>query len=168
MRKSQPHHRLSLILGASSLGLDAVRSPLVMAPAVLTTAYIACVTFIAAGETSIVRMDWRRNLPAALLAFFYTLIISCSWSPNARNLFSWPLVFVAAGAVFWAGRCAISLGRTPAPQHVQLGVGMLIRGLLLLQASFCCLFGPHGLIAAAALIVIMPLAGLVGKNFYSS
>lgn len=159
---------LSLVLGASSLGMEAMRTPLVIAPAVLTAAYIACVTFIATGETTGGRMDWRRNLPATLLAFFYTLIIACSWSPTAKSLFSWPLVLVAAAAVLWAGRCAVSLGRTPAPMHVQLGVGMLIRGLLLMQASFCCLFGTPGLLAAAILVALMPLSGFVARHFYAS
>jgi 4-hydroxybenzoate polyprenyltransferase len=159
---------LSLLLGAGAFGWDAVMFPMVIVPAAVVTLYVASLTAIAARETVRRPVGPRRNLPACVLAFFYTFFIISGLGPVPGSLYTWVFLAPATAAVLWAGWCAVRIGGTPEPRTVQQTVGMLIRGLLPIQAAFCCLYPWPGFIVAGVLIVFWSIASILGRRFYGS
>ena len=159
---------LSVLVGASALGWSAVEHPAVIVGAAIVTAYIAAVTSIASRETAVQRVGARRNLPACILAFCFAFFILPGLHPLPNDLGAWAFVLLCGWGVVWAAWCAVRLGGTPAPRAVQQSIGRLIRGLLIVQAAFCCLCPWPGLPVAAILVAFWPLSWLVGRWFYAS
>lgn len=158
---------LSVMLGAASLGSGGATAVPAVLAAGLIALYIAAVTGIAAGETSGKPVGRRRNLPAMVLAFFFTFVLSAVYE-SSQSVSAWAFIGLAGLSVVWSGVAAIRLGGTPAPAVVQKTIGQFIRNLLVIQAAFCCLMPPQGLIVAAVLVACWPIAAIVGRRFYAS
>lgn len=158
---------LSVMIGASVLGKPGLLALPAALAAGLIALYIAAVTAIAAGETSGSKVGRRRNLPAMILAFFFTFIFMTVFE-SALPLPAWAFLALAAVSVIASGLGAIRLGGQPEPAKVQKTVGLFIRVLLPIQAGFCCLLPWPGLIIAAVLLVCWPIAAIVGRRFYAS
>lgn len=75
----------------------------------------------------------------------------------------------AAGsiALYIAGVTALARGEIRTPRIPAL-IGVLIRGLLFLQAGFCLLAGGSGWQAALLLLALWPVSRLVASHFYAS
>jgi len=78
------------------------------------------------------------------------------------------LVLGAAQAAPGAVHCGKLLDGKPEPAVVSSTIGKLIRGLILIQASFAALGGGYGLLAAAVLLLLWPVAAILCKRFYAS
>lgn len=158
---------LSVLVGASTMGepgLPAIPADLA---AGLVALYIAAVTFIAAGETTGKPVGRKRNLPATLLAFFFTLVSMFVYA--LAPLLSFGVFVALAGlSVVLAGLAAVRLAGAPDPRTVQKTIGLYIRNLLPIQAAFCVLLPGCGWAIAAVLLALLPVAGIVGKRFYAS
>ena len=68
----------------------------------------------------------------------------------------------------WATYCGTHLAGVPEPARVQRTVGMLIRGLLIIQAALVCIAGWPMMLVAIALLLLWPVQGALARRFYSS
>jgi hypothetical protein len=135
----------------------------------MTTAYIASVTAIASRETAGRPVGGRRNLPPMILAFALAFFVLPGMDPPSRDVGFWAFAGLLGLAVFRAAACAVRLGGdATTPQVVQQTVGSLIRVLLPIQAAFCCLGEPWGIVVACVLLAAWPTAATVGRRFYAS
>lgn len=155
---------LSVMIGATAIDEIGLHNPVAYLAAGLIALYIAAVTSIASRETHAKPVGWHRNMPAWVLAFFFTLIIA---SLNSYELY-WPFIPFAAAATLWAGWCAILLGRDKNGRAIPPVIGKLIRDLLLVQAAFCTVQGTEGLAIAGVLLAMFPVSAIVSKRFYAS
>jgi len=71
-------------------------------------------------------------------------------------------------ATIWVGRWCMVLAKETQPVVVSMGVGRLIQGLLLIQASLCSIVMWPGLWVAAACVAALPAAVILGRRFYAS
>jgi 4-hydroxybenzoate polyprenyltransferase len=157
---------LSLLLGASAFGGQAMVTPGVVVSAIALTLFIAAVTHIAAGETAAYTSGEMRWAPlATVVAWFIGLHLILK--PSA--LFSL-LIFVAlsAAAAFWTFRCGSFLTSNAPPPVIQKTIGQFIRGLLLIQATMIALSGPSTGALVVILLLALPLSQAVAKRFYAS
>lgn len=153
---------LSVGLGIAAAG----RLPVPTAAALAaggTGAYIAAVSWMAAGETGAQTLDGRRWLPLLLAAVFMGGILWLASTPPRLPV----MLAIAAMALLRIGWLTRTLGRSPAPGCMSRAVGGYIRLLLLLQAA-CCATRREGLVVAAVLILLMPLSAYLGKRFHAS
>jgi hypothetical protein len=129
--------------------------------------YIAAVTAIAARETEVTPLGFRRWLPCSAVgltfAAFYALATpSCAVSALGLTT----SVGLAGVSFYWAWRCGRKLA---CPQVVIPSViGTLIRGLLPIQAAFAVLAVPYGTAAGCLLLCLWPVSALLGRRFYAS
>jgi 4-hydroxybenzoate polyprenyltransferase len=154
---------------ALSVGLGiAAASRLPVPPAALLAAggiggYIAAVSWMAAGEAGDQTLDGRRWLPLLLAAGSLGGILWLAPAPPHLPV----MLAIAATALLRLARLTQTLGRHPAPGQMPQAVGGYIRLLLLLQAAGCA--SRHaGLVPAALLILLMPVAAHLGKRFHAS
>jgi 4-hydroxybenzoate polyprenyltransferase len=163
---------LSLLLGAAA----AARSlPFVLTPwlaAGFLVAFIAAVTAIARHETETQRTPfWRLAAPSLIVFLGMAAFVFGRWDPPGIANVSGIRVFtlaMAGMAIVWTAIAGASLAGCPAPAAVQRCVGMLIRGLILVQAALCATTGPAGELAALGILVCFPVSGWLGKWFYGS
>jgi 4-hydroxybenzoate polyprenyltransferase len=158
--------------------LHVLEEPVVLAGIVGLTLYIAAVTQIARGETRARSLGLVRFLPAWVLGIWFVfttcfatdshLLTSADVDPLSRFGEIIPFKVLAVLATVWAAHCGLQLTGTPEPARVQRTVGMLIRGLLLIQAALAALLPWPGFLVAAVMLACWPLAGIVGKRFYGS
>ena len=165
---------LSVMVGASVMGLAGLGANPALAGGLIAV-YIAAVTAIAAGETTGKPVGRKRNLPATMLAFFFTLGAMGVYGspamsvPETTAMVSFGIyIAFALLAVLVAAVAAVRLGGKPEPRMVQKTIGLYIRNLLPIQAAFCALLPSYGWVIAGALVAMFPLAGLVGRKFYAS
>lgn len=158
---------LSLCLGAAAAGgFDALTHPSVLTSAVLLTAYIAAVTFIAAREAESVRVGAKRWAPAAVLVVWVTALAVLR-APSTS--FAWAaMVAVGLLAVGGAGYCGRCLAGRPPAGKVQKTIGMLLRNLLVVQAMAAVVVFWPGVLVAAALLAAWPAGTVLARRFYAS
>jgi 4-hydroxybenzoate polyprenyltransferase len=139
--------------------------------------YIAAVTSIARLETQQRRIGWIRLAPAAAAGIWAGLLLVGSLAEILAGQMGYFLVAVLALlAVSWAVQCAKLLRGRPEPARVQQVIGMLIRGLLILQAGFLATLsiGPDGsfrwtgALVAGGVLILWPVASVASRRFYAS
>ncbi len=123
---------LSLLLGAAAAGWGVGLLPVITAAVVLGL-YIAATTAIAAGETGQRDLGYKRWGPAVVLLLgFPALAHSTDWMTTPLQLAAMGVTAIAAFyAVWWS----LLLAGKPHPVIVQMIVGKLIAGLMLIQAG---------------------------------
>jgi 4-hydroxybenzoate polyprenyltransferase len=77
------------------------------------------------------------------------------------------LLPVAVIAMYIAAVSALARNETSSPRIPRL-IGVLIRGLLLIQAAFCALAGGCGWLAAILLLALWPVSRLLARRYYAS
>ena len=79
------------------------------------------------------------------------------------------LAYIAAAivALYITGITVLARNETRSPKIPPM-IGKLIRGLLFIQAAFCAAAGHAGWAAAAVLLALWPISGLVARRFYGS
>ena len=155
---------LSVFLGVVSFtGRIWPQDGIVLTGAALITGYIAAVTNLARHETKTVSPITARLLPASvvLLAF---LLFHAGHGPLLAS-------FATTGLAIALMLVAAEIGRLfhKYPPPLPPVIGALIRVLLVIQASLCLVFpSSHAFIAAAVLVLAVPLARHFGRMFYAS
>ena len=152
---------LSLLLGAVAAGWRWPGGGPVAVAAVGLALYIAAVTAIARGETTSLKGKWLPALPMGALVFSFSGLL---WFVRADTWFLIP----SLAALAWTGRWTMQLLREASPASVQAAVGGLIRGLLLVQASFLSIAGMPGLVAAIALLGLWPVNRWLCRSYYAT
>ena len=152
---------VSLILGASALGLTAIRSTPVLLGAACLTLYISTVTFLAARETRQITFGPLRWLPLTPLLLMAVLFVQL-------ETVTLPAILLALAAVAWTGWHCHNLAGTPTPQVLGKAIGGLIRGLLFMQAAFSATVSGQGTVAAGVLLLLIPVSALLSKRFYAT
>ncbi|MDY6913000.1 MAG: UbiA family prenyltransferase [Planctomycetota bacterium] len=152
---------MSLMLGASALGWDALAGPAVWIPACLLAFYVAGVTAIAAGETQRRSLRVLRWLPAVTMLTWASvlLVILAFRAPSVVCL------ILAAG---WTASRSRSLAGRPEPEKVQRTVGELLRGLLLVQAAIVVIVPWTGWFLGGFLLMCWPANALLARKFHAS
>jgi len=164
---------LSLLMGASVLGSEALfRTPVLLAAGGLLL-YIAAVTMIARLETAsanpankagrIGLLLWMP--PFAIWMMLAALILGGFAIPLRPSGFTYMLAGMAA--VWPAIWCGLLMG-TPTPSSVGQSIGALIRGLILVQAALCAMAGHPGDLPGLCLLAAFPLASWLGRCFAGS
>jgi 4-hydroxybenzoate polyprenyltransferase len=158
---------LSLLLGAAAGGGLWEWPPIASAAGL--TAYVAAVTWIAAGETRAHPVGPKRFAPAAVLAVWLGFVLIPSTADGrAESLMQAAGVIPAICALACAAWCGLRLGGRPEPATIQKAVGGLIGCLLPIQATLCATTGWPGLIAAAVLLALWPAFGALSRKFYAT
>lgn len=159
---------LSMLMGVS-LVVDTVGTPrgLPFLAAGSVFVYIALVSVVAREEMSGKTAGWERWLPAAGMACGSLLLflLFAGWGRDT-DVFA-----LAMGGIAAVGALAVctmaSAGTTTA--GLPRTVGLWILCLLPMQASWCLSSGQTaGLWAGVGLLLAWPVAGALGKRFYSS
>ncbi len=158
----------SLLLGASFAGSQGMTCLTVLLAAALLTAYIAAVTFLAAGETMNKKPGSKRWWPVVSIALF--LVPFCwnmdtgSMSPTGRMFF----VCLVAAALVWTWKCGAFLAGTPGPGVIPAVIGRFIQGLIIIQALLLSVCNWRAQIAAVILLLLLPVFSILAYRFYSS
>lgn len=153
---------LNVTLGLAGVGVGLGSLPSwTLAVPVVVTAYVAGVTFMAAGETEGGNREAVAVAAAGMLAagVAATIIPELAGADGSRAMVTFVL---AAGFLLWSGR---PLGRAlsePVPETVGPAVGKCVLGLVLLDAAFATVAGlGWGLLVA----VFFPAALLAARMF---
>ena len=157
----------SLLLGASVAGgWAALRDPIVLAATATLVLYIAAITAIASKETTTSRIGPLRWAPALALAAGFGAILLALRPPQTVDAAA--SCAVAILAVAWAVVCGARLAGVCEPARVGRTIGMLVRGLLPIQAAMAAAAGGAGLWVAGGLLAAWPVSGLLARRFASS
>jgi 4-hydroxybenzoate polyprenyltransferase len=165
-------------------------SPLVLGAAIALGAYVAAITALAARETTPHRAGMRRYAPLAVILLWallrvgtggYVFLGSLTGGPAASDrifitLRSWVGLgglLVVAMSVAWTVRCTGLLRGDPPARPIPPVIGMLLRGLLLLQSAFVLDAAvladePGLLVVPAALLLAWPMSAWTSRRFYAS
>jgi hypothetical protein len=116
---------------------------------------------------------WRPLINLVMCLFFIMFSVESlapsKLTPRANPLEFYMMAVAAVMALFWALYCGSQLEGEPEPAVVSRTIGGFLRGLLFVQAAFAALAGGRaGLLAAAVLLLLWPLAGILGRRFYAS
>jgi 4-hydroxybenzoate polyprenyltransferase len=150
---------LSFMIGLAAANPAAVFLAAPLAAAGGITAYIAGVTWIADRETVEEEIGMRRWLPVVALVCSFIAVFKLTGKQGLITL------LLAASAAGWAQFHARRLAGTPPRAVLGSSIGGLIRGLLLVQAALCSLYGVRGAIVAGGLLLLWPLSATVAKRF---
>jgi len=175
---------LSMLLGATAVSHGDLTFPLLLngrldhlaAAAIVLGAYIAAVTHLARFETHGTVPTFPKLLPAlaltaGVLVFLPTLHLLKGLQTffverQTNPAFVSAVIFLIAVTSAW--KVAITLLRdraAPVPPQI----GNLIRLLILLQAALCAASGTvAGMSAAVILVLLWPIARVLGRWFYAS
>lgn len=147
---------LNVILGAFSVGAGVPHTVWVLAA--LEGAYICSVTLIAKDETRVCTVPVRRWLPAVccIVVTFYV------------GRFAMLAIIPALCALLFAVDAGRRLGHDLSPDRTPRLIGVYIRNLILMQATFCMVAGWWAVPYSVLLVSMMPLARLIGRFFYAS
>jgi len=160
----------SLLIGATAAsGFQAFTSPLVLAGAATTWLYIALVTQVARTETK--PTGNRLALFALPLSPLIVLVgvLASGWRQNPIFMdHSWVWLLLLLAAVAQAEFACKAVRRSGDPATVQRTIGVLIRGLILLQAFMTALAPWPGQVFAAGLVLAFFASRSLGKRFHAS
>ncbi len=173
-----------------SRSLLAGPSPLVLGAAVLLGLYVAAVTALAKRETTPRRVGLRRYAPLAVVLVWALLRLGTGGyvflgsiggdvEPLDRivvTLRSWVGLgglLVVAMSVAWTVRCTSLLRGDPPAKPIPPVIGMLLRGLLLLQSAFVLDAAvladePALLVVPGAMLLAWPMSAWTSRRFYAS
>ncbi|OVE76158.1 hypothetical protein BVX97_01850 [bacterium E08(2017)] len=149
----------SLLLGASAITL---LSPLVITAAIGVCFYIMDVTRIAMDEAEGKVEQRHAILPPMVLVLVFGMF---HYRVAELKIVS---VLLAVCSVAWTMYCTASLKKANSGGDIPKQVGHLIRGQLLVQASFCAVADGVGLVASAGLLLLWPIGILLARKFYAS
>jgi 4-hydroxybenzoate polyprenyltransferase len=166
----------SVWLGAAAVNPD--RMPwFSLIAAVVIGGYIAGVTAIAKHETTGRPVGPRRWIPPLVLGLWaafefiaYGNVLLLTGVFFARTV-AFALVVMS---LVWTIRSVKRLGPRAKPTSVPWVIGLLIRGLFPIQASFAALAGSfdpvgfEGMFVAVGLLLLWPIAAHLGRRFYAS
>lgn len=127
-----------------------------------TGLYVVAVSRMAAGETRAQRLGWSRWVPAGILAATFGIL---AWIPD---VVLWAGVALAVLSLFVTWNLGRRLGPESKPEAVPPAIGGYIRALIMVQATYCALASPRGVVAAMILLCLWPLSAIVSKRFYAS
>ncbi|HEV7867953.1 MAG TPA: UbiA family prenyltransferase [Chthoniobacteraceae bacterium] len=161
---------LSMLLGATAVShgnltyrlIGAGRLDHVLIAVVLVGLYIAAVTNLARFETRVhvpAVAKWLPVLPLVIGGILFLAQLTPAYAFGAGALLTLASIF--------AVQIASELTRQPA-LPVPPQIGKLIRLILLVQAAFCAVIGVEGALAASLLMLLWPLARILGRWFYAS
>ncbi|MEI6563928.1 MAG: UbiA family prenyltransferase [bacterium] len=157
---------LSLLLGASVMGLQGIMAPSVLVAALFLTLFIALITLIARHEANPDDSripNWSRWGIPVILTVWLTVTLAPRWTHLT------PLtIILTAMSLLWAIVWTAQLNPNAKPRVIQASVAGLIRGLLFTQAAICASCGGTGEGAALLLVFFFPVSGWLGKWFYGS
>lgn len=153
---------LSLMLGAVAFtGQIWPQAPLVVLGAIVITGYIAAVTNLARHETKSTTPPFARSLPALVTGFAFLLFFAV---PTQR----YSAMFLGIAFIM----VLIEIGRLfrKDPPPLPPVIGALIRVLLPIQAAFCVAVPISQTTQATAIVLLLltPVAQIVGRRFYAS
>jgi len=153
---------LSLLLGAMAGGWQPRLGGVPLLAGVGLLLYIAAVTAVASRETEKHTVGFKRWLPAAALVL---CLLTMAMPAGETGILFVGLAVVTVGRSLFLGK---ALAGAPLPAVVRLCVGQFIKGLLLLQITFCAVCLPYGLWGIGFILAMWPLSTLLGKRFESS
>ncbi len=157
---------LSVLLGAGAMGIDGLRSPVVMVAAFTMTAYTIALAAVALGETKQQRIGWRRFGPFLMVIVAMLLVVFTRSAALAPGLPAIALI-LAHVAMARAGAHGRRLGGTPPPALVGRTIGGFVRDMTLLQAAFCAL-ASSSLWVSGAVASLWLLSWVMSRRFYGS
>ena len=163
---------LSVMLGASAVpATEPFSAALLLAVATLA-GYIAAVTHIARREVSAASIGEERWIPAIVLVFGFALIARIQVFGSIPAWLGFSGAFLLAGIVTLEVASMLAAASHPrqrdaTPWMVPYMVGLLISGLLLIQAGFIMVAGAGdtGILAGLILIGLWPLHRIFSKQF---
>jgi hypothetical protein len=154
------------MLGASAVGVEALRLPVPILAAGGLTLYVAAVTAVAAREMSGSSPGWKALAPCAVLLVWLPFISHIG--PAAGTPFAVAAQGLGLIIGIFMGTRGIDIMRRTDPRSISRGVGSFIRALLVAQASLAVAGAFPGVYVAAALLVLWPVSAIIGRRFYSS
>lgn len=166
---------LNVMLGASAVPA-AEPLPAVLLLAVATMAgYIAAVTHIARREMASTAIGNERWIPAVVLVFGFALLARIQVFGSILSWVGFSGAFLLAGIVTLEVASMLEAASHPqqrefTPWMVPYMVGLLISGLLLIQAGFIMVagVGETGIPTGLILIGLWPLHRILDKRFHAS
>lgn len=165
---------LSLMMGASVLGIQGTTRIPVLFSGVMLTLFIALVTHAArreadAGAAPVPGVTrWGMPLLIAMWVTGLMLTLPSFAFPPLPSHPSVLAIILTFMSVLWALVWAIQLKPGAKPRTIQAAIGGIIRGLILTQAALCACCGSTGEACALILVVCFPVSGWLGKWFYGS
>ena len=161
----------SLLLGAATIGIDAMKSPLVVLAAVGLGAYVAAVTWIASREKEMMEIRRGMLLSLAIFAIWFAVLSLGLRKGLPRDIAFFLAVgmLALAGLVYAVREAAVAeKSRLAGSPTVQKAVGLLILNLILVQAWLISTAGLGWMCPVFVLLLCYPAALLLGTRFYSS
>lgn len=175
----------SVLLGAAAFGWPAAgvtdappaSGPLVLPAAGAMGAYILSISLLAVGEAKRQRLLVRAWLPSIVIGVVLgaTTVWGFVRSEDASDAFAagvtpWISVYLFAWMTVRTIYFSKAVSGRVRPETVQQAVGLMIRGVLIVQAALLVGLAPPtaGLLAFAAAYVLFFVSQLAGRWFYSS
>jgi 4-hydroxybenzoate polyprenyltransferase len=164
---------LSLLVGASAAGgwASVWNWPVIMA-AVMMVCYIVAITVIASTETVTSRIGAVRWAPAIVLGVGFPIILAALFTATRGRgiqvsaFGAYASLILMGVAVAWAIHCGRRLIGVCPPARVGQTVGMLVRGLVVIQAALTAVAGQAWVVVA--LLAAWAVAGVLARRFASS
>ena len=166
---------LSVLLGATAVPATKPLSPALVLAVATIAGYVAAVAHIARREMAATPIGNERWMPAVVLAFGFALISQIQPVDSIPSQLGFFGSFLLAGIVTLD--VAHRLGGTTRPEPKELTrarvpflIGLLISGLLLIQAGFIMVSGGgnRGILMGLILVGLWPLHRILDKRFPSS
>lgn len=166
---------LNVLLGASAVpAIEPLPAALLLAVATIA-GYIAAVTHIARHEMASKAIGDERWIPAVVLVFGFALLARIQVFGSIPSWLGFSGAFLLAGIVTLEVASMLEGASHPkqresTPWMVPYMVGLLISGLLLIQAGFIMVAGAGetGILAGLILIGVWPLHRILDKRFHAS
>lgn len=166
---------LNVMLGAAAVpAVEPLPASVLLAIATIT-GYIAAVTHIARREMAATAIGEERWIPAAVLVFGFAILARIQVFGSIPSWFGFSGAFLLAGIVTLEVASMLEAASHPrqresTPWMVPYLVGLLISGLLLIQAGFIMAAGAGetGILAGLILIGLWPLHRIFSKRFSAS
>jgi hypothetical protein len=134
--------------------------------------YIVAITMIASKETVTSRIGNTRWAPAVVLGVGFPIVLAALYAaargrgvPVSAFGAYWSLILMGV-AVAWAMHCGRKLIGVCPPARVGQTIGMLVRGIVVVQAALAAVSGQVWVVAA--LLAAWAVAGLLARRFASS
>lgn len=166
---------LNVMLGASAVpSVEPLSASLLLAVATIS-GYIAAVSHIARREMAATSIGEERWIPAVVLVFGFALIARIQVFGSIPSWLGFSGAFLLAGIVTLEVASMLEAASHPrqrdtTPWMVPYMVGLLISGLLLIQAGFIMVAGAGdtGILAGLVLVGMWPLHRILDKRFHAS
>jgi 4-hydroxybenzoate polyprenyltransferase len=166
---------LSVLLGASAIPATEPLSAALMLAVATIAGYVAAVSHIARREMASTPIGDERWIPAVVLVFGFALIARIQAFGSIPAWLGFSGAFLLAGIVTLEVASMLEAASHPqqrefTPWMVPYMVGLLISGLLLIQAGFIMVAGAGetGILVGLILVGVWPLHRILDKRFHAS